>query len=267
MTTIELGLEIDKLVRKAPRLWLSEVCLEVRSWPQGLHTDALIARLPGTHNADLAFQIAEIVRRGNGLMSWEALACSIEVCASAYSIWQSEQQIELLWSGPSPANSIPARRIDQVLYDLIASATNDILLVTFAAHKIKLLTGQLVAAIGRGVSVRLILEFQEESQNQLSMDALKAFPIDLTSKAKIYYWPLGVRERNEIGNPGKLHAKAAVVDNQALLSSANLTDDAFNRNLELGALFLGGEIPKRLRDHFEALISSSILVRWSSVGR
>ncbi len=264
MTTIELGPEIDKLVRKAPHHWLKEVCLEVRSWPHDLHTDVLIARLPVTHNADLAFQIAEIVRRGDGSMSWEALACSIEMCASVYSIWQSEQQIELLWSGPSPANSIPARRIDQVLYDLVTSAKNDILSVTFAAYKIKLLTAALVAAIGRGVSVRLILEFEQESQNQLSMDALKAFPIDLRSKAEVYYWPLGVRERNEIGNPGKLHAKAAVVDDQALLSSANLTDDAFNRNLELGALFLGGEIPKRLRDHFEGLISSSILVRWSS---
>src|SRR5258708_37527204 len=99
MTTIELGPEIDKLVRKAPRLWLSEVCLEVRSWPPDLHADTLIARLPGTHNADLAFQIAEIVRRGKGLMSWQALACSIEVCAAVYSIWQSEQQIGVLWSG------------------------------------------------------------------------------------------------------------------------------------------------------------------------
>src|SRR5260370_17785934 len=156
MTTIELGPEIDKLVRKAPHHWLKEVCLEVRSWPHDLHTDVLIARLPVTHNADLAFQIAEIVRRGDGSMSWEALACSIEMCASVYSIWQSEQQIELLWSGPSPANSIPARRIDQVLYDLVTSAKNDILSVTFAAYKIKLLTAALVAPTGPVVSSPLI---------------------------------------------------------------------------------------------------------------
>ena len=29
----------------------------------------------------------------------------------------------------------PARRIDQVLYDLVASAKRDVLLITFAAHK------------------------------------------------------------------------------------------------------------------------------------
>ena len=33
---------------------------------------------------------------------------------------------------------------------------------------------------------------------------------------------------------GSYMPKAAVIDKQALLSSANLTDDAFLRNLELG---------------------------------
>jgi len=75
------------------------------------------------------------------------------------------------------------------------------------------------------------------------MDALKAFPAALRQKAKIYYWPLEERERNALGHPGKLHAKVAIIDDQAVLSSANLTDDAFNRNLELGALLSSG------RDH------------------
>ena len=82
----------------------------------------------------------------------------------------------MLWTGPSPASQIPARRIDQVLYDLIASAKRDILLVTFAAHNISGLTNGLVNALNRGVHVRLILEFEETSQGQLSMDALNAFP-------------------------------------------------------------------------------------------
>lgn len=63
--------------------------------------------------------------------------------------------------------------------------------------------------------------------------------------------------------PGKLHAKAAVVDKQALLSSANLTDDAFLRNLELGVLFMGGEMPGKLRRHFDHLISAGTLLRWN----
>jgi cardiolipin synthase len=263
MNTREISTAIDKLIRKAPSTWLRDVCHVVRSWQKDVYTEGMTASLPITHNGDLAFQLREIVRSAQGKMSWEALATSIEMCASVRSIWVSEQHIELLWSGPSPANRVPARRIDQVLYDLVSGARRDILLVTFAAYKVKLLTEALISASRRNIPIRLVFEFEETSLNQLSMDALKAFPPDLIARAEIYYWPLSERELNEFGRPGKLHAKAAVVDDQALLSSANLTDDAFNRNLEIGALFSGGEIPGRVRAHFEELISSGTLARWS----
>ena len=81
------------------------------------------------------------------------------------------------------------------------------------------------------MQIRLILEFEQSSEGQLSYDAIKAFPPALTSAAEIYYWPVEKRERNQAGRPGKLHAKVAIVDDTALVSSANLTDDAFNRNL------------------------------------
>lgn len=184
---------------------------------------------------------------------------TIEVCRSVFSTWQQEQHSELLWTGPSPASQIPARRIDQVLYDLIDKAEHEILLVTFAAHKIWRLADGLAKAIGRGVAVRLILEFEQTSEGQLSMDALNAFPDTIKKRAQIYYWPLEKRERNAYGKPGKLHAKAAIVDDQVVLSSANLTDDAFTRNLELGALLSSPEIRQRLRDHFDGLCATGTL--------
>jgi cardiolipin synthase A/B len=113
------------------------------------------------------------------------------------------------------------------------------------------------------VRVRLILEFGVDSQFQLSHDALNAFPADLQVKAEIFYWPIEKRELNLFGKPGKLHAKAAVIDKEALLSSANLTDDAFLRNLELGVLFKGGDMPNKLREHFDHLIATGTLLRWN----
>jgi cardiolipin synthase len=175
--------------------------------------------------------------------------------------WQSEQQIELLWAGPSPANQIPARRIDQVLYDLITEAQHDVMLVTFAAARIDRLASVLIEATRRSVRAHLILEFEETSEGQLSYDALHAFPYDLKKEAKIYCWPLNKRERNLSGRPGKLHAKTAIIDNTAVISSANLTDDAFNRNLELGVRIAGGALPKQLRAYFQELITENVLVR------
>ena len=98
------------------------------------------------------------------------------------------------------------------------------------------------------------------------MDALHAFPEILRRRAQIYYWPLDKRERNLYGRPGKLHAKVAVIDDHVVLSSANLTDDAFNRNLELGALLSGKEILHRLREHFDSLCADGTLKLWKSPG-
>jgi phosphatidylserine/phosphatidylglycerophosphate/cardiolipin synthase-like enzyme len=47
--------------------------------------------------------------------------------------------------------------------------------------------------------------------------------------------PWDKRERNQAGRLGKLHAKAAVIDDTVVISSANLTYDAFNRNLKYRA--------------------------------
>lgn len=159
-----------------------------------------------------------------------------------------------VWSGP--ANGVfPVRRFDQVLYDLIAQAHERILIVTFAAHKVGHLCDHLQAAVARGVSLTLILETAEASEGQLSFDALNAFSVLPKGSYSVYYWPLDCRPRNSAGRPGKLHVKCAVVDSTALVGSGNLTDDAFNRNMELGLLVNDASTADALHSHFAALIT------------
>jgi cardiolipin synthase len=254
---------IDELIQEAPRSWLEAVCKELRSWPADAGIESYQNRLPSTYNGDLSHKLQLVLRSAGGSLSWEALGCTIAACATLHRKWELQNRVELLWAGPSPASGMSARRIDQVLYDMIAKAEKEILLITFAAHKVRRLADALSSASKRPqVHIRLLLEFGAESLNQLSHDALKAFPLDLQNKAEIYFWPMEKRELNVFGKPGKLHAKAAVVDNVALLSSANLTDDAFLRNLELGALFAGGDMPAKLRKHFEHLVANGTLAMW-----
>jgi phosphatidylserine/phosphatidylglycerophosphate/cardiolipin synthase-like enzyme len=259
---LDLSGAIDELVREAPRSWLEALCDEVQSWPVGANVEAFMHRLPPTYNADLSYSLRKVLQLSTGVMSWESLGCALRTCATVYSKLRAEQKVDLLWAGPAPASAMPARRIDQALYDMISAAQKDILLITFAAHKIHRLAEALASASRRDVRIRLLLEFGAYSQNQLSHDALKAFPLDLQCKAEVFYWPLEKRELNVFGKPGKLHAKAAVVDDRAMLSSANLTDDAFLRNFELGALFTGGEMPNKLRQYFDHLVANGTLVRW-----
>ena len=88
---------------------------------------------------------------------------------------------------------------------------------------------------------------------------MKAFPAALIQATQIYYWPVEKRERNLAGRLGKLHAKVAIVDDFALVSSANLTDDAFNRNMEVGLLVKNAEFLVTAKSYFESLIAAGTL--------
>ena len=246
---------VEGLIRKAPASWMASVCDALKGFPATATAEFVRQHLPTTNNADLAFLAADVIKEASSLMSWESLSWALSTTSASYWRGQAEQHIELLWSGPSPADEIPARRIDQALYDLIANSKQEILLVTFAAAKIERLASELLTAHNRGVRICLILEFEQASEGQLSYDAIKAFPTALVKAADIYYWPVEKRERNQAGRPGKLHAKLAIVDDTALVSSANLTDDAFNRNLELGVLVRNPVFLRTTANHIQTLIS------------
>lgn len=63
---------------------------------------------------------------------------------------------------------------------------------------------------------------------------------------------------------GAVHAKCAVADGEvAFITSANLTSAAMERNMELGVLVKGGELPSELHRHLEALISTKVIERVS----
>lgn len=255
----DFTIAIENLVRKAPAAWLTSSCEALRSFPATATVEFILQRLPSTNNADLSFLAAAVVRQASDMMSWEALSWILQTNYVTYHRWQADQQIELLWSGPSPNVRIPARRIDQALYDLISNAKQEILLMTFAAAKIERLTHELLRAAERGVKIRMILEFEQASEKQLSYDALKAFPPTLATSAEIYYWPVEKRERNQANRPGKLHAKLAIIDDLSLVSSANLTDDAFNRNLEVGVLIKNPTFLSVIEGYLNALISEKTL--------
>lgn len=257
----EFPIAIENLIRRAPADWLVSTCEALRSFPSASSLEFVLKNIPSTNNADLSFLTSKVVRICVGKMSWEALSGALSTSFTTYQHLRDQQHIELLWSGPSPANQIPARRIDQALYDLIANAKREILMVTFAAARIERLTGELRKAAKVGVKIRLILEFEESSEGQLSYDALRAFPPALIQASEIYHWPVEKRDRNQAGRPGKLHAKVAIVDDIALVSSANLTDDAFNRNLELGIMAKSPEFISSTKRYFESLIAEGTLRR------
>jgi len=129
-------------------------------------------------------------------------------------------------------------------------------------RSVQRLCDHLARAVERGVDVTLILESEDESE---SLDAVSAFarlPIDRTH---VYYWPLESRERNQAGKPGKLNAKCAIIVDTAVIGSANMTDDAFNRNIEMGVIVREQSTVADLVERFDELVRRRILISYMPV--
>ena len=64
-----------------------------------------------------------------------------------------------------------------------------------------------------------------------------------------------------LGGPGGvLHVKAIVADNEAVfVTSANLTEAALDRNIEVGILFRDRTLALSLSNHFQGFIDKGLL--------
>jgi phosphatidylserine/phosphatidylglycerophosphate/cardiolipin synthase-like enzyme len=102
---------------------------------------------------------------------------------------------------------------------------------------VPVVAGAVAAAARRGVLVHLVLEDAEVSQRKVAFNALNAFGPEVAAHARVYVWSTDKRATDPSGRRGSLHAKCAIADSRSLLiSSANLTEHAFNLNIELGVL-------------------------------
>lgn len=167
-----------------------------------------------------------------------------------------KRRSSFVWSGPACVLQ-PVRTTEQVLLDIIEGAQKHVLLVSFAAYRVPPLLHALREALRRGVCVRFVLETAEDSEGQLRHSAASAFA--QLQGAFFYHWPSNRRPRNRAGHPAKMHAKCAVNETSFLITSANLTGDGINGNMELGILHHDPEKAALLLAQFDQLISSGEL--------
>lgn len=190
-----------------------------------------------------------------------AIALALRSTHAAVRQTAAASSLELVWTGPI-AGPRTVRRTDEGLYELLRGARQSLTIITFAAYQVPELDQALRAATERDVQIRLILEFAGESQGKVSYDPLQAIG-KAVPDAAVFYWPLDQRERDPKDRHGTLHAKCAVADREiVLLSSANLTGDALERNMELGVLLRDAALAEKIEDHFDRLIEAGILERF-----
>jgi phosphatidylserine/phosphatidylglycerophosphate/cardiolipin synthase-like enzyme len=194
-------------------------------------------------------------------LSPSSIALAMSTAARVRSANNGGMHIETVWTGPDHATMLH-RKAAQALYDIIDEAKEELLIVSFVAHRVDTVLEKLAAALSRGVRVRLLLESSTASGGKLSYDSIKVSGLADLPGIEIWVWPESKRLKDTNGKTGTLHAKCAIADRRhALVTSANLTGYALHLNIELGLKIDGGDIPREIARQFEMMMEQGDVER------
>lgn len=217
------------------------------------------ALLRGDAHARLEDLLAEWRVAGESVPA-AAVAAMLKAANRATVAERQRQHVELVWSGPTTMSST-FRSTGPALLELIDGARGCVYLIAFAAYKVPQVREAVQAAMQRGARVVFVLESNEVSGGKVDFDPLPHLAGGSTVP-EVYVWPRSTRPTDSKGKYGTLHAKFAVADRARLLvSSANLTEHAFNLNIELGVLITGGSAAEQATEQVDELIRRGVLRR------
>lgn len=175
-------------------------------------------------------------------------------------------QVDLVWSGPE-VPGLHARDTRRVFEELIGSAERSLLISTFAffdgPKAFDVLARRMDAT--PGLQVTLLLNIQRgrgdttAAENLVRRFADRFWKTDWPGSARprVYYDPRSI----EMDGPsGVLHAKAIVADDEVVfVTSANLTEAALDRNIEVGLLVRDRALALTVSGYFRGLIDRGLL--------
>jgi phosphatidylserine/phosphatidylglycerophosphate/cardiolipin synthase-like enzyme len=239
-----------------PRITLESVAEAILTIPEGTLRAEISRRVAHHQHRDLALAFIDRWRSEAKEIDARTAAVALQAAALSEYTRRDSQSVELVWTGPDTGQT-PFRRTEQAILQIIDAAKNQITLVSFAVYRIPTAGKALVRAAKRGVRLTVVVETPDKIEGQGEYSTIQALGKDVTACSSVYYWPKENRPLGENGKVGILHVKCVVVDGEWLfLSSANLTQQAFTINMELGMLVRGGTIPGRVEKQFLQLIQS-----------
>jgi phosphatidylserine/phosphatidylglycerophosphate/cardiolipin synthase-like enzyme len=189
-----------------------------------------------------------------------AIAAALRAANCAASVLGNEASVDLVWTGPK-TGLIPTRKTEQVICEVIKASSRELFIVSYVFHKAASIISALNEAAQRSVKIRILLESSTDHGGVVSIDGLTAMR-NAVPDATFYIWDPRQKAKIAGSLSASVHAKCAVSDHRiAFITSANLTAAAMERNMELGVLLRGGNLPSRLHSHLDALISTSVATK------
>jgi phosphatidylserine/phosphatidylglycerophosphate/cardiolipin synthase-like enzyme len=221
----------------------------------------------GTNERSVALEMQGLADAG---MNTDHLALMLDSLASAHSSRpEVRDPVDLVWTGPE-APGIANRDTGVVVRELFANANEYVLVAGYAIYQGRDVFRALADRMTQlpGLKVRMVLDVHRRHRDTTKdSEVLRAF----AHKFKKVDWP-GSRLPEVFYDPRSLeldnskrssmHAKCIVIDRRlAFVSSANFTEAAQVRNIEVGALIRSEPYAVQLARHFEALTDVGLLRR------
>lgn len=172
---------------------------------------------------------------------------------------------DLVWSGETVAG-VHARKTRQVFDELVGGAVRSLWISSYTywdgAQAFARLAARMDATPDLGV--KLLLNIQRDKGDTSTAEELaSSFAAALWKhwpgkrRPEVYFDPRSLKDGTE---KAVLHAKAVVADDEAaFITSANLTEKAFDENIEVGLLTRDRTVASALARHFAVLIQRGIL--------
>lgn len=173
---------------------------------------------------------------------------------------------DLVWSGPE-VPGLHARDTRRVFEELLGSATRSVWASSYAYFDGQRAFAVLASRMDEQPDLRvtLLLNIRRQRGDTSSADEVVRRFADRfwkydwpgSSRPRVFYDP---RSLEPDGPAGVLHAKAIVVDDEAvLITSANMTEAALDRNIEIGLLVRESALAQSVAKHFRVLIERGLL--------
>jgi phosphatidylserine/phosphatidylglycerophosphate/cardiolipin synthase-like enzyme len=180
-----------------------------------------------------------------------------------------EDIIDLVITGPE-APGICNRDTSVVVRELFANACQSVLVAGYAVYQGQRVFEALADRMQElpELMVRMFLDIQRgPAETSASTEIVRRF----AERFRTTQWPKGRRFPEVFFDPRSLetdsqkraclHAKCIVVDRKAVfVSSANFTEAAQQRNLEVGLLIHCPRLADRVQEHFNSLVAERLLL-------
>jgi phosphatidylserine/phosphatidylglycerophosphate/cardiolipin synthase-like enzyme len=198
-----------------------------------------------------------------------ALAALVRAVADErqHAMLTSDRRLELVWTGPERDNSA-TRETSVVVRELFRSADREVLVAGYALFNARSILDPLADRMAErpDLRVRLVVNVARTDGREIE-STLNEF----VRQFRTHHWPpvrlpeLYYDPRSFEPDPSRravMHAKCVLVDDcRTFISSANLTEAAQVRNIELGIVVNDAVWARCVREQFDSLIEKRYLRR------